>query len=108
MERKLPLSKGPKASDLPQRDLRQEAQAAELRNRYLTHGGVGTASVTLAATSVTVTLVLEEVDALYGVLVTPNWKTTFGVTAKTTTAFTVDFGTAAPASASIDWITFRS
>jgi hypothetical protein len=50
---------------------------------------------------------MREPDANYGVIVTPNWGTTAWVTAKATTGFTINFGTAAPASASVDWFIVR-
>lgn len=48
-----------------------------------------------------------EPDASFAVLVTPNWLTTHRVTSKATTGFTVDFGTAAPAGATFDYIMVR-
>lgn len=48
-----------------------------------------------------------EPDADYAVIVTPNWGTTSWVTAKATTGFTINFGTAAPASATVDWFIVR-
>lgn len=48
-----------------------------------------------------------EPDASYGVMVVPNWSTTCYVTAKTRSGFTVEFGTAAPANAKIDWMIVR-
>ena len=48
-----------------------------------------------------------EPDADYAVIVTPNWSTTTFVTAKATTGFTINFGTAAPASATVDWFIVR-
>lgn len=50
---------------------------------------------------------MAEPDANYGVWVSPSWLTTWRVTSKATTGFTVDFGTAAPASATIDWLITR-
>ena len=83
-------------------------QLAVLIRRYLTPGGTEhSLSVTAAAVTKAVTLAKPEQDASYGVLVTPNWLTTFRVTAKSKTGFTVDFGTAAPASAAIDYLVFR-
>lgn len=89
-------------------DFRSERQAAVLFRRYLTRGGTDVnVAVTLAATSHIVTFDKAEPDALFGVVVTPNWLTTFRVTSKATTGFTVDFGTAAPASATMDYLVFR-
>lgn len=67
-------------------------------------------SVTAAATTVTYTFPNEgtEVDTNYGIVATPNWSTTCYVSARSTTSFTLTFGTAAPASATVDAIMFRS
>jgi hypothetical protein len=62
---------------------------------------VTAAATTLAITGKTYT------DASYAVLCTPNWSTTCYATAKGTTGFTLNFGTAAPAGASVDWIVIR-
>lgn len=86
------------------------AQYGILRRRFLTLGGVGVNyAVAGAAGSTTVNLNLTEPDAVYGVFVTPSWNTTTYITAKTTTTFTVTYGTAAPGGGgTIDWIVFRS
>lgn len=86
------------------RDLRQ------LRLRFLTLGGnaVNTA-VTLAATTKAITFSPSpEINTSYGVVATPNWSTTVFITLKLTTGFTVNFGTGAPANATVDYIVFRS
>jgi len=46
-------------------------------------------------------------DTNYAVLVTPNWGTTVWITNKTTTNFTVNFGTVAIQYAGIDWMITR-
>ncbi len=46
-------------------------------------------------------------DASYSVLCTPNYDTTCFVTNKTATGFTLNFGAAAPASSTVDWIVIR-
>lgn len=46
-------------------------------------------------------------NTTYGVLCTPNWDTTCWVSARSTTSFTLSFGTAAPADATVDWIVVR-
>jgi hypothetical protein len=77
--------------------------------RWLTPAGNQVAtSVTAAATTVAVTFPRAEADTSYGVVATPNWGTTVWVTNKATTGCTINFGTAAPANASVDLITFRS
>lgn len=48
-----------------------------------------------------------EPDTSYAVMVVPNWSTTCYVTSKTRSGFTVEFGTAAPANAKIDWMIVR-
>lgn len=40
----------------------------------------------------------------FGVRVTPSWPTTLAITGKSTTGFTVSFGTPAPADAHLDWL----
>lgn len=91
-------------------DLRIARQIRVVLRRFLTQGGVG---VAIAVTAAAVTKAIafadgkNEPDANYGVLVTPSWLTTFRVTAKAATGFTVDFGTAAPANATIDYAVVR-
>ena len=86
-----------------------DRQLAVLFRRFLTRGGTGAnVAIALAAATHVVPLPKTEPDALYGVLVTPSWLTTVRVTGKTTTQFTVDFGTAAPAGATIDFAVIRS
>jgi hypothetical protein len=52
---------------------------------------------------------MQEPDANYGVMVTPNWNTTVWITRKATTGFTMNFGTAAPRDGSgmVDWLIVR-
>ena len=90
-------------------DARQDAIWLRLRRRFFTSAGNAVQqAVTLGATSVTVTWPRTEVDTNYGVLATPSWGTTVWVSARTTTTSTISFGTAAPAGATVDIITFRS
>ena len=89
--------------------LREDAEFRVMRKRALTRAGNGIATaVTATATTVTITLPKTEDDANYGVVAVPNWGTTVFVTGKTTSQFVINFGTAAPASATVDWLTFRS
>jgi hypothetical protein len=82
---------------------------ATLVRRHLTPAGNYPAqSVTLAATTLTVTFARPEQDTAYGVSACPNWLTTVAVTSKTKTGCTITFGTAAPASAVCDIQTYRS
>jgi hypothetical protein len=48
-----------------------------------------------------------EADAEYAVLVTPSWLTQFCASAKTPQGFTLQFGSAAPANARVDWMIVR-
>jgi hypothetical protein len=49
-----------------------------------------------------------EDDANYQIVATPSWATTVWVTGKTTTGFTLNFGTAAPdANQTVSWLLFR-
>jgi hypothetical protein len=50
---------------------------------------------------------ITEPDNNYAIQVTPSWITQLAVTNKTTTTFSVQFGTPAPAGASIDWFLVR-
>lgn len=87
---------------------RDLARAMRLEKRWLTLAGNRVAlAVTAAATTKTVTLSPAEFDANYGVSATPNWGTTVWVTGKTTTQFVLNFGTGAPANATVDVLTFR-
>lgn len=80
-----------------------------LIRRHLTPAGnYPKQSVTLAATTLTITFPRAEQDTAYGLVVTPSWLSTVAVTSKSTTGCTITFGTAAPASATVDVMTFRS
>ncbi|MCL6442082.1 MAG: SGNH/GDSL hydrolase family protein [Alicyclobacillus sp.] len=59
-------------------------------------------AVTQGATTATVSFTRASGSG-YSVQVTPNWNTTYWVTNKTTTGFTVNFGTPAPSGATFDW-----
>lgn len=48
-----------------------------------------------------------EPDTSYAIQVTPSWGTTVWVTAKAKGGFTINFGTAAPADATVDWFLVR-
>jgi hypothetical protein len=64
-------------------------------------------SVPNAAGSVVVTLTIAEPDTNYAVVIETNWGTTHFITAKLKTGFTANFGTAAPASATMSWMIIR-
>lgn len=88
---------------------REDTYWLRLRRRFLTSAGNGIAqAVATGASSVAVTFPRAEVDASYGVVATPSWGTTVWVTAKSTTGCTINFGTAAPAGGTVDFITFRT
>ncbi len=88
---------------------REARQLAVLRRRVLTAAGTAVnVAVTASATTLAVTFAQPEVDTSYGVTVTPNWNTTVWVTAKSVSGMTLNFGTAAPANATVDWHSFRS
>lgn len=54
-----------------------------------------------------VTFGRPEVDADYALSITPSWLTPLGVSEKTAQGFTVQFGTAAPKQARLDWVLVR-
>lgn len=76
------------------------------------HNVHGTANVTASATSVSVNMITSAkygfFDAKYTVVATPNWGTTCWITGKQDSGFTINFGTAAPASQTVDWIAVRA
>lgn len=89
----------------PVADLRRSRH----ERRYLTPSGcLVNKAVTAAAASVAWTFARAEGDASYGVVAVPNWSTTVYVTAKLKTGCTINFGTVAPANATVDAHTFRS
>jgi len=64
-------------------------------------------AVAAGATSLAVTLSQTLPSTNYAVYVTPQWNTSVWVTSKTTTGFTINFGTAAPTGGSaLDWVIF--
>ncbi len=63
--------------------------------------------VPAGSTSLQVTLPVPEPDTNYGVLVVPQWNTTVWVTNKTTTGFTINFGTAPTTDNALDWFVYR-
>ena len=64
-------------------------------------------AVAAAATSLAVTLPVTLPSTNYAVYVTPQWNTSYWITGKTTTGFTINFGTAAPTGGSaLDWVIF--
>jgi len=64
-------------------------------------------AVAAGATSLAVSLPLTLPITNYAVYVTPQWNTSVWITNKTTTGFTINFGTAAPTGGSyVDWVIF--
>jgi len=97
----------PVTAGLP--DARQDAVWQMIRRRWFTSAGnTVQQAVTLGATSVAIAFPRTEVDTRYGVSATPSWGTTVWVSARSTTGCTITFGTAAPANATVDVLTFRS
>lgn len=50
---------------------------------------------------------LSQADIQYLVTVVPSWNTTYWITGKTTTGFTINFGTAPSTISTIDWRLMR-
>jgi len=64
-------------------------------------------AVAAGATSLAVTLSQTLPSTNYAVYVTPQWNTSVWITGKSTTGFTINFGTAAPTGGSyVDWVIF--
>jgi len=64
-------------------------------------------AVAAGATSLAVSLSKTLSNTNYAVYVTPQWNTSVWITGKTTTGFTINFGTAAPTGGSyVDWVMF--
>ena len=64
-------------------------------------------AVPMGAGSVTVTFAVAQPDTSYEISAELGWNTAWWVTAKLKTSFTLNFGTAAPASAVFSWSLFR-
>lgn len=99
----------------PAQSLTEPQEAAKwsrLRLRWFTAAGNGVdEAVAGSASSHAVAFARIEPNANYGVHVTPSWSTTAYVafTDKSTTGFTVHFGSNAPGGGgTISWTTFRS
>ncbi|MHB9026824.1 MAG: ACT domain-containing protein [Armatimonadota bacterium] len=63
--------------------------------------------VTTGAKKLQITFPIPEADANYAVHVQPTWFTQTRLTKKTAAGFTVEFNTAAPSGATVDWILVR-
>lgn len=89
--------------------LGDRAAFKRLQVRHLTSlGNLVDFPVTAGVATLAVTFPMAEAKVSFGVVALPNWLTTVRVTTKTRTGFTLDFGTVAPANASLDICTFRS
>lgn len=64
-------------------------------------------AVPTGATGAAVTFAQAEPDTNYMIVVAPSWATSWTVTGKATTGFTVAFGSAAPAGATFSWMRVR-
>jgi len=64
-------------------------------------------AVPITAGSVVVSFAIAQQDTSFMVTLEVSWNTTTWLTAKTKTGFTVNFGTAAPASATFSWAILR-
>ena len=62
---------------------------------------------TVGTGSVNVTFATREPDTHYQIQVEPSWNTSWWITNKTVTGFTVNFGTASPSGASFSWARLR-
>jgi hypothetical protein len=62
--------------------------------------------VAAGATSLAVTLNYTLPSTNYAVYVTPQWNTSYWITGKTTTGFTINFGTAPATNSALDWVIF--
>jgi hypothetical protein len=78
-------------------------------NRWISADGVApenrgiNVAVTTGATTFSTGFGFNEADTSYAAVVTPSWNTTVWVTGKLVNGFVVNFGTAAPSGATIDW-----
>lgn len=80
-----------------------------LQVRHLTSlGNLVDQPVTAGVTTLTISFTRSEGKPSYGVGCLPNWLTTVRVTNKTINSLQLDFGTAAPANATLDLLTFRT
>ena len=66
------------------------------------------AAVSEGSTSLSIVLPVAQPNANYAVLVCPNWNTTVWITGKTSTGFTINFGTPAPTGGGyVDFFVYR-
>lgn len=92
-------------------EARERREWDVIKRRVLTPGGVGVnVSVGNAVTSHAVTFTKAEANATFAAIVVPSWSTTVYVPVadKSTTGFTVRFGSASGAADSISYQIVRS
>lgn len=95
----------------PLSDPREAAKWSRLRLRHFTPSGTGV-NIPVAAGSVSLAVVFarQESNTDYGVLVLPGWDTTVSIPddEKSTSGFTVYFGSAPGTASALQWSTHRS
>lgn len=84
-----------------------EAVAVLLNSGVLTRLIATGVTVPITSASVVVTLAVAQPDTNYQVVVDTDWATTTWITAKTKSAFTINFGTAAPGSQKLSYTVLR-
>lgn len=65
------------------------------------------ATYTASAATTTVTFATAETDANYAIFIEPKWVTAHAVTSKTTSGFTVTWGTTSGSAQTFDWLLIR-
>jgi len=86
--------------------LEDATDALGIKKLWLKQKGVNV-TVTAGFTSISVTLPEPEPDTNYGVIVTPGWDTSVWITDKTTSGFTINFGTPPTVDSALDWFVYR-
>lgn len=67
-------------------------------------GNIGiNVAVIASSSSLSITFPTAESDANYGIQITPSWNTSFWISAKLATGFTVNFGTPPASAGTLDW-----
>lgn len=95
----------------PLTDPQEAAKWSRFRYRHFTPSGCGVDVVVASgAASMAIVFARAESNADYGVSITLGWSSTYyvAIADKSTTGFTVHFGTAPGADSVLSWSTFRS
>lgn len=93
----------------PSNDTTEHSRWQRIKLRGLTNAGNGVAiPVDPGVTDFDVVFVTKEQNSNYGLMMCPNWNTTFWVTDKSTTGFKANFGTVSPSDAFLDYSVNRS